>query len=99
MTFYKFTIIKESKSPDGENSQIGREEIILINAQHIVSIKPIRVVLKENLFEGYWIRLSNGKKYRALVIPIELKNMLDSENTNSTKKISKLSDDQAVFIH
>ena len=99
MTFYKFTIIKESKSQDPSAPSAEQEEANLINSQHIVSIKPIRVVLKENLFEGYWIRLSNGKKYRALDVPIELKNLLDASAESTGKKVSKIADDQSLFIH
>ncbi len=48
----------------------------LLNLDHIVSIKPINILIRGNLHKGYWIRLSNGKKYRALEIPKELDAML-----------------------
>ena len=48
----------------------------LLNLDHIVSVKPINILIRGNLHKGYWLRLSNGKKYRALEIPIELENML-----------------------
>lgn len=102
MTFYKFIILKDKKRSEStdshEGTALGPEESILINPQHIVSIKPIRVVLKENLFEGYWLRLSNGKKYRAIDIPMELKKMLDENSESTGKKVSKLDDGQALFI-
>ena len=48
----------------------------LLNLDHIVSIKPINILIRGNLHKGYWIRLSNGKKYRALEIPKELDAMV-----------------------
>jgi hypothetical protein len=48
----------------------------LLNLDHIVSIKPINILIRGNLHKGYWIRLSNGKKYRALEIPKELDAMM-----------------------
>ncbi len=47
----------------------------LINLDHIVSVKPINILIRSNLYKGYWLRLSNGKKYRALEIPEELEAM------------------------
>jgi hypothetical protein len=50
---------------------------VLFNVDHVVSIKPIAMSVGPKLIKGYWIRLSNGKKYRALSIPNDLKKMLD----------------------
>lgn len=50
----------------------------LLNLDHIVSLKPINILIRGNLHKGYWIRLSNGKKYRALEIPKELQEMFSS---------------------
>ncbi len=47
-----------------------------INISGIVDLKPINILIRGNLHKGYWLRLSNGKKYRALEIPTELENML-----------------------
>lgn len=53
---------------------------VLINIDHVVSIKPISMSIADKLLKGYWIRLSNNKKYRALTIPKELKKLLDGAN-------------------
>ena len=50
---------------------------ILINEDHLVSIKPIRMMINDNLLDGYWIRTSNGKKYRAIEVPEEYKAQMD----------------------
>lgn len=55
----------------------------LLNLDHIVSVKPINILIRGNLHKGYWIRLSNGKKYRALEIPAELETMFN--NFDSSK--------------
>ena len=72
MTFKKFTIISRRDIQCLEDTH----EIMLINLEHIISIKPIRIVLEEVVREGYWIRTTNGKKYRSLDLPEELKILL-----------------------
>lgn len=71
MDFKRFTIIKK------ENYQETTEasEVILINMSQVISIKPIKIVLEEVL-DGYWLRLSNGKKYRAIEIPSEIEQLI-----------------------
>ncbi len=56
------------------------ESEMLVNPDHIVSIKPINIVLKQGILKGYWIRLSNGKKYRASSIPAILLEMLSDSH-------------------
>ncbi len=68
MAFVKFKIIS------GQNMQEPQEELatsILINTDHIVSLKPIKFVFGEAVVDGHWVRLSNGKKYRVLEVPKE----------------------------
>lgn len=73
MQFHKFLILN-----DAENSQYEEEVAMLLNYSHIVSIKPIKMTTADRrVLNGYWIRLSNGKKYKALSIPTELKALLD----------------------
>ena len=69
MEFLKFTILNEKA-----DQQIGiDEQVILINKNHIVSIKPINILVAEGeVIKGYWIRNSNGKKYKATKIPNEI---------------------------
>lgn len=56
---------------------------MLINTDHIVSVKPINIVVTGNIIRGYWLRLSNGKKYKALKIPAELKKMFSASEEES----------------
>lgn len=62
----------------------------LLNLDHIVSVKPINILIRGNLHKGYWLRLSNGKKYRALEIPQELDSMLKNYDL-STDSLENLS--------
>ena len=90
MALEKFKIV----SPKDGQSVDNVFETLLINLDHIISLKPIRMVVEEKLVKGYWIRTSNGKKYRAVEIPGSLKVLLsedDSEILNTM--ISVLSDD------
>ncbi len=73
MEFAKFTLLSIK-----ENEPIReREEEILLNLDHIVSIKPINIVLADSVKKGYWIRLSNGKKYRAVKIPLYIEDIMN----------------------
>ncbi|MFZ8933933.1 MAG: hypothetical protein ACO20H_02155 [Bacteriovoracaceae bacterium] len=72
MEFAKFTLLSIK-----ENEPIReREEEILLNLNHVVSIKPINIVMAEKVMRGYWIRLTNGKKYRAIRIPFYIEDTL-----------------------
>lgn len=67
--FKKFKILSSN-----EAHQIEEQIEMLININHIISIKPIRMTnAKREVIEGYWVRLSNNKKYRAISIPDSIK--------------------------
>lgn len=69
MEFLKFTILDEKA-----DQQIGvKEQSILFNRNHIVSIKPINILASEGqVIKGFWIRTTNGKKYKATNIPADI---------------------------
>jgi len=68
MKFRKFKIL-DMKS----NGATGMQEVdILFNLDHIISIKPIRISSPDKLLNGFWLRTTNGKKYRATEIPGDL---------------------------
>lgn len=71
MNFERFTIIKKQDFQEAGETR----ELILLNIDHIVSIKPIKIVLEEVL-DGYWIRMTNGKKYRATEIPSQVSSLI-----------------------
>lgn len=68
MKFRKFTVFN-SKPTAGQD---GDEVEVLFNLDHIISIKPIRISRSDKLLNGFWIRTTNGKKYRASKIPDDL---------------------------
>jgi hypothetical protein len=68
MKFRKFTIFNSKPAP----GQDAEEVEVLFNLDHIISIKPIRISRSDKLLNGFWIRTTNGKKYRAAKIPDEL---------------------------
>jgi hypothetical protein len=73
MDIKRFKIV----SPRDVQSTDNVFEILLLNMSHIISLKPIKMVVEEKVVNGYWIRTSNGKKYRAVEIPKELQMLLD----------------------
>ncbi|RLA64809.1 MAG: hypothetical protein DRQ88_01480 [Epsilonproteobacteria bacterium] len=80
MKFRKFKILNiEENAPIKENTIP-----IVFNLNHIVSVKPINILIKGDVIKGYWIRLSNGKKYKALEIPIELKDLLAKDKVENS---------------
>ena len=69
MAFMKFKIIQSKEEHTLETNLVD----IIFNVNHVVSIKPIKIILGESILDGYWIRLTNGKKYKATNIPTVLK--------------------------
>ena len=68
MKFHKFHILNAKTGPGQESDEVE----VLFNLDHIISIKPIRINRPDRLVNGFWIRTTNGKKYRASKIPDEL---------------------------
>ena len=68
---------------------------MLINLEHVITIKPINIVMQNDLVEGYWIRMSNGKKYRAANAPEEIKDLL-RKSSGASKKEKEPLDDSVV---
>ena len=90
MALEKFKIV----SPKDGQSVDNIFETLLINLDHIISLKPIRMVVEEKLVKGYWIRTTNGKKYRAVEIPEQIKSiLLEDDSDISQIGISVLSED------
>jgi hypothetical protein len=90
MALERFKIV----SPKDGQSVDNIFETLLINTQHIISLKPIKMVVDEKLVMGYWIRTSNGKKYRAVEIPESLRISLGEDTVHiSTTVLNVLSDD------
>jgi hypothetical protein len=89
MKFRKFNIL-DAKA--GSNSEMEEVEM-LFNLDHIISIKPIRISRPDKLLNGFWIRTTNGKKYRASRIPDELLGVI-GEKYQGAINISADSDEQ-----
>ncbi len=87
MKFQKFLILN-SKPNNGES-----EVEVLFNVDHIVSIKPIRISSPDKLMNGFWIRTTNGKKYRASKIPDELLGII-GEKYQGTINLASDSEEQ-----
>ena len=88
MQFRKFTVFNPKAMP-----QEAEEIEVLFNLNHIVSIKPIRISRSDKLINGFWIRTSNGKKYRASQIPDELLSVI-GEKYQGTVNLVGDSDEQ-----
>lgn len=90
MALERFKIV----SPKDGQSTDNIFETLLINTDHIVSLKPIRMVVDEKLVLGFWIRTTNGKKYRAVEIPLSLNTILGVNEAHiSTTVLNVLSDE------
>jgi hypothetical protein len=89
MKFAKFTVLNPKASDRGFD-----EVEVLFNLDHIISIKPIRIATSERLVNGFWIRTSNEKKYKATRIPAELVPLI-GEQYVQTIALSADADDAA----
>lgn len=75
MNLARFKIITHN-----EAQQVDERTSILLNTDHIISVKPIKLTTVERqVIDGFWIRLTNGKKYKALQIPESIKDIFSSE--------------------
>lgn len=88
--FLKFELYSD------ENEQIATSQSrqILININCIVSIKPIHISHPTKSLNAFWIRLTNGKKYKTLNIPQELSALLDNQVILDINEIPEKSTDQ-----
>jgi hypothetical protein len=89
MKFRKFSILDIKASGSTETEEVE----VLFNLDHIISIKPIRISRPDKLLNGFWIRTTNGKKYRASKIPDELLGVI-GEKYQGQVNIPVDSDDQ-----
>ena len=78
MAFMKFKIIQSKEEHTLETNLVD----IIFNVNHVVSVKPIKIILGESIIDGYWIRLTNGKKYKATSIPTVLKKIFLTNEEN-----------------
>lgn len=92
MKFQKFTIFNSKPSPGQE----GEEIEVLFNLDHIISIKPIRISRSDKLLNGFWIRTTNGKKYRAARIPEDLLGVIGEKYQGIVNLVAD-SDEQQPF--
>ena len=85
MTFMKFKIIQSKEEHTLETNLVD----VIFNVNHVVSIKPIKIILGESIIDGYWIRLTNGKKYKATNIPAELRKIffMNDEEKNEDEEV------------
>jgi hypothetical protein len=85
MNLGKFKIV----SPRDVQSVDNVFEILLLNLDQIISVKPIKMVIEDKVANGFWIRTSNGKKYRAVEVPAVISDLLNSEDTESALTCAK----------
>jgi len=74
MNIQKFVILRPQQGFTHERNEVN----MLINLDHVISIKPINMTVDGEVESGYWLRLINGKKYKALHIPKGLAHMMES---------------------
>ncbi len=91
MNFHKFTILTYN-----EAQRNHEKHNMLINLDQIASIKPIKMTTDDrDVLDGYWIRLTNGKKYRALQIPASLQKYFEE----ALPEIKKSDDSTPTFSY
>jgi hypothetical protein len=79
MEFQKFTVLNLKDHLGQEVEEVE----MLFNLDHIVSIKPIRIARPDRLLNGFWIRTTNGKKYKATEIPDSLQKLVGEKYSSS----------------
>jgi len=75
MNLHRFTVVTRN-----ETQQADESTNILINLEQIVSVKPIKMIASDKqIIDGYWIRLTNGKKYKASRVPAIIKEAFNED--------------------
>jgi hypothetical protein len=88
-------------NPEDMQQVEGIDYPILINTDHIVTIKSITIMYQGNIINGYWVRTSNGKKYKATRIPKSVELLL-KDNVELTEVMlndKSTSDQQDPFFN
>ena len=81
MPLMRFNILNTDEATQVD----GIDYPLLINTDHVVTIKPIKIMHQGNLINCYWVRTDNGKKYKATRIPKSLQEILkDSDSLTET---------------
>ncbi len=75
MNFGKFNVISQRNVQALEETH----ELMLINLDHIISVKPIKIPMDDKVVDGYWIRTTNEKKYRATSVPDMISDLIDKD--------------------
>jgi hypothetical protein len=64
---------------EDDQSLEGFDYPVLLNSDHIASVKSINIMYKGNIIQGFWIRMVSGKKYKATRVPAAIKKLLTDE--------------------
>ena len=84
MKFIKVVINSPSEDPHGQDTVD-----LLVHVDHIVSIKPILFTnTNKEVIKGYWMRLTNGKKYKVVQLPSDIVQLFE-ERLPSPKKVTE----------
>ncbi len=96
MNLQKFKIV----SPRDVQSVDNVFETLLLNINQIISVKPIKMVIEDKVANGFWIRTTNGKKYRAIEVPSIISELLsDEEKSNALNSVKGEDQIQAEMLN
>jgi len=91
--FLKFYVLASENEQQADQD----EQLVYFNRIHIVSIKPIKMLINHHVVDGYWLRLSNGKKYKATQIPDEFKKLFSETPHKRSLNVKHFPDDGALL--
>lgn len=77
----KFHVLSSEEDQNLE----GIDYPVLLNQDHIASVKKINIMFKGNIINGFWIRMVNGKKYKATRIPTEIEDLFQEDDGHTTE--------------
>ncbi len=90
-----FRILKSENEANLE----GIDYTILINIDHITSMKKINILQSGNIIAGYWVRLLNGKKYKATRVPCDLHELFQDEKEMAPMNLNGEDVASGVSLH
>ena len=73
----------------------GQDQYIVINFDHIISVKPINIATNSQIVKAFWIRLSNGKKYKAVEIPSQIERFFTNSDFVNIERLEEVESSNA----
>lgn len=71
--------------------------LLVINLEHLVSVRPINIPHNGKILRAFWIRLANGKKYKAIEVPTEVSKLFRESDWSGRPLLDDGDENEALY--